>query len=154
MLMQHSCFVRWKSGRDVSRAILALSLPAQSTDRHLYVSGVKKLDAENTLAAMQEQQLTRVQSVGWVEGESRSQDHVVLGMHHSPVWLSPHCTLATEELKLEIAIGIVDVNPWSLQLAELGGTLDLSSCRALPEVVGLMTIEDEDKWLMPRGKPI
>ncbi|KAJ0118322.1 hypothetical protein J7T55_009105 [Diaporthe amygdali] len=82
---------------------------------------------------MQEQQLTRA---------------------HSPVWLSPHYTLATEELKLEIAIGIVDVNPWSLQLAELGGTLDLSSCWALPEVVGLMTIEDEDKWLMPRGKPI
>lgn len=110
MLMQHSCFVRWKSGRDVSRAILALFVPAQSTDRHLYMFGVKKLDAENTLAAMQEQQLTRVRSVGWVEGESRSQDHVVLGRHHSPVWLSPHCTLATEGLKLEIAIGIVDVN--------------------------------------------
>ncbi|KAI7780139.1 hypothetical protein LA080_016328 [Diaporthe eres] len=104
-----------------ARAIRAPLVPASSVDRHLYVPGVKQLDAANALqpyTAMDYQLLT------WVRPPCAPQPRP-----------SPPCRLATGEVELDTAVGIVLIETrnvrgtyfWSLQLAELGGTLDSTS---------------------------
>lgn len=69
-LMLYSCFLHWQCGRDVSNGHCG------STDRHLYVFGVRQFDASNSLAAIQEQQLTRVRS----RQQSRASVKEMLGL--------------------------------------------------------------------------